>query len=141
MKHIGIVSGFFNPIHRGHIEYINESKKMCDHLVCVVNNDVQVTVKGSKKFMDENHRLFILQNIKSVDEVILAIDTEYKCTNTLELIRKKYPDSSLTFFNSGDVTLESWDPSEIEFCTTNNIHIKIINLPKTYSSSSLKKQI
>jgi D-beta-D-heptose 7-phosphate kinase/D-beta-D-heptose 1-phosphate adenosyltransferase len=139
MKHIGIVSGFFNPIHKGHIEYINASKKLCDYLVCVVNNDVQVEVKGSKKFMDETHRLFILQNIKSVDEGILAIDTEYKCTNTLELIRTKYPTEFLTFFNSGDVTLDTWDPSELSFCKDNKINIQIIDLPKNYSSSDLKQ--
>ena len=61
--HIGIVSGFFNPIHRGHLDYINSSKKLCDYIVCIVNNDKQVLVKGSKLFMDEQHRMIILQNI------------------------------------------------------------------------------
>tara|TARA_R100001015_G_C4629168_1_gene189808 strand:- start:1908 stop:2333 length:426 start_codon:yes stop_codon:yes gene_type:complete len=139
MKHIGIVSGFFNPIHKGHIEYINESKKRCDYLVCIVNNDKQVTVKGSKKFMDQDHRVFILNNIKSVDEVVLAVDSEYKCTDTLELIRTKYPTQFLTFFNSGDVTLDTWDPSELSFCEDNKISIQIIELPKKYSSRDLKQ--
>ena len=60
--HIGIVSGYFNPIHRGHLEYINAAKKECDFLVVIVNNDLQVKLKKSKVFMDENHRFEIVSN-------------------------------------------------------------------------------
>jgi cytidyltransferase-like protein len=49
---IGIVSGYFNPIHQGHIEYINAAKDECDYLVVIVNNDDQVKLKGSAVFMN-----------------------------------------------------------------------------------------
>ena len=136
--HIGIVSGFFNPIHKGHLDYINSSKELCDYLVCIVNNDKQVQVKGSKLFMDEEHRMIILQNIKAVDEVMLAVDFEYRSAETLLNIREKYKQNKLTFFNSGDVTLESWDPVELALCKENNIDIKLIDLPKSCSSTELK---
>ena len=140
-KHIGIVSGFFNPIHKGHIAYINASKELCDYLVCVVNNDKQVVVKGSKLFMDEKHRMIILENIKAVNEVVLAVDFEYRSAETLLNIRKNYKQNKLTFFNSGDVTLESWDPVELALCKEHNINITLINLPKSCSSSELKDKI
>ena len=52
----GIVSGYFSPLHRGHIEYIVASRLLCDHLTVIVNNDLQVKLKGSKPFMDQDHR-------------------------------------------------------------------------------------
>jgi len=140
-KHIGIVSGFFNPIHKGHIAYINASKELCDYLVCIVNNDKQVAVKGSKLFMDEEHRMIILQNIKAVDEAVLAVGFEYRSAETLLNIREKYKQNKLTFFNSGDVTLESWDPVELVLCEEHNINIKIIDLPKACSSTELKEKL
>ena len=72
--HIGIVSGYFNPIHRGHLEYINAAKKECDFLVVIVNNDLQVKLKKSKVFMDENHRFEIVSNLKATDSAIISID-------------------------------------------------------------------
>jgi len=139
--HIGIVSGFFNPIHKGHLAYINSSKELCDYLVCIVNNDRQVEVKGSKLFMDEEHRMIILENIKAVDEAVLAVDFEYRSAETLLNIREKYKQNKLTFFNSGDVTLESWDPVELVLCKKHNININIIDLPKACSSTQLKDKL
>ena len=139
--HIGILSVFFNPIHKGHLDYINNSKLFCDYLVCIVNNDIQVKVKGSKLFMDEDHRKIVLENIRAVDEVILAVDREYRSAETLLVIRKKYPKNKLTFYNSGDVTLESWDPVELSVCDKFDINIKLINLPKTCSSTELKNKV
>ena len=51
-----IVSGYFNPIHKGHLELFTKSKELGDYLLVVVNSDLQRELKGSKEFMDENER-------------------------------------------------------------------------------------
>ena len=64
-----IVSGYFNPIHKGHIEYFNNAKANGDKLIVIVNSDHQRSLKGSKEFQNEDERVFIVSNIKSVDMV------------------------------------------------------------------------
>ena len=88
--HIGIVSGYFNPIHRGHLEYINAAKDECDFLVVIVNNDLQVELKGSKEFMDEEHRLEIVNNLKSTDMGIISIDNSPSVSETIKFIITKF---------------------------------------------------
>ena len=59
-----IVSGYFNPIHKGHIEYFNNAKALADELFVIVNNDHQRVLKGSKEFQQEQERVFIVRFIK-----------------------------------------------------------------------------
>ena len=60
-----IASGYFNPLHKGHVEYLNRSKALGDFLFVIVNNDDQREMKGSAKFMDEKERAHIIFNLKS----------------------------------------------------------------------------
>ena len=140
---LGIVSGYFNPIHKGHIEYINAAKDCCDYLICVVNNDDQVRLKGSKFFMDENHRLIIVKNLKSIDAALISIDQDRSISQTLNKIFELKKDSNIefVFFNSGDAMPENSNQKEIEVCLKNNIRREFINLPKTCSSSKLKANL
>ena len=62
-----IVSGYFNPLHKGHIEYFKLSKKIGDFLLVIINNDNQRKLKGSKKFMDQDEREIIISNLSLVD--------------------------------------------------------------------------
>lgn len=136
---IGIVSGYFNPLHYGHIEYINGAKKYCDWLVAIVNSDFQRTLKGSKEFMDENHRSKIIINLKSVDEVFISIDQDKTQCESLRYFRKKYKDCDITFFNSGDRKGNNLVTAESEVCKETGINEHILDLPKIYSSSELIK--
>ena len=70
-----IVSGYFNPLHKGHIEYINTAKNLAEVLFVIVNNDHQRALKGSKEFQKETERLFIVSNLKAVDYALLSIDS------------------------------------------------------------------
>jgi cytidyltransferase-like protein len=134
---VGIVSGYFNPLHYGHIEYINEAKRHSDMLVCIVNNDRQVILKGARPFMDADHRRKILSNLKSVDEVFTSIDTDTTQCESLKYLKGAYPNDDLTFFNSGDRKGQNVDMSESDICGKIGIEVRILDLPKIYSSSEL----
>ena len=98
-----IVSGYFNPIHKGHLEYFNNAKVLADELFVIVNNDHQRALKGSKEFQKEEERMIIVSNIKAVDKAILSIDKDRTVCATLQRIAKKYGDEfELTFANGGD---------------------------------------
>ena len=138
---LGIVSGYFNPLHYGHVEYINEAKKHSDRLICIVNSDHQVFLKGSKPFLDEGHRAKIVMNLKSVDEVLISVDKEGTQCESLRYVRSKYPNDDLTFFNSGDRRGRKVDVNESAICGKMNIQVQILDLPKLYSSSALLDKV
>jgi cytidyltransferase-like protein len=79
-------SGYFNPLHKGHVEYLEKAKELGDYLVVIVNNDLQRAIKGSKEFMDEDERMQIVAALRCVDEVVLSIDTDSTVCQTLALV-------------------------------------------------------
>jgi cytidyltransferase-like protein len=98
-----IVSGYFNPIHKGHLEYFNTAKSSADELFVIVNNDFQRDLKGSKEFQLEDERMIIVSNIKAVDLAILSVDTDRTVCKTIEKIAKEYGSAyTLAFANGGD---------------------------------------
>ena len=95
MKKVAI-SGYFDPIHVGHLEYIEMSKKLGDYLIVIVNNNKQCVLKKGKPFMDEMDRMKIVKAIKWVDEVFLSVDQDGTVCKSLKKIK---PD---IFTNGGD---------------------------------------
>lgn len=90
------VSGYFNPLHVGHLEMIRKAKKMGNQLVAIVNNDKQVAIKGAVPFMPEADRLKIVAALRDVDKVFLSVDTDRTVCRSLA---KVHPD---IFANGGD---------------------------------------
>ena len=138
---IGIVSGYFNPVHYGHIEYINSAKENCDMLIAVINSDYQRELKGTKEFMDENHRARIIFNLKSVDDVFISVDKDKTQCQTLRYLKNKYKQDHLIFFNSGDRKGSNLVTAESDVCKEIGIEESILDLPKIYSSSELLKKL
>lgn len=135
-----IVSGYFNPIHKGHIEYFNNAKSRGDKLIVIVNSDLQRELKGSKEFQLEDERIFIVSNIKSVDEVILSIDKDRTQCETLKSIHLKLSSLyQLAFANGGDQNNESIPESSI--CKELGIELIEGLGDKIQSSSWLLKKI
>ena len=103
-----IVSGYFNPLHKGHLEYFNNAKALCDELFVIVNNDHQRALKGSKPFQDEHERMLIVSNIKAVDKAILSIDPDRTVCQTIAKIAEDYGYThELAFANGGDQNNET----------------------------------
>ena len=100
---IVVVSGGFDPIHSGHIEYLKSAKEYGDKLIVALNSDNWLKKKKGKPFMSFNERNSILESIKYVDEVISFEDDEKgSCINALQKIKKLYPNDKIFFANGGD---------------------------------------
>jgi len=102
-----IVSGYFNPLHKGHIELFNKAKEDKESLFVIVNNDYQRNLKGSKEFMLEDERLLIVDSLKITDTVLLSIDTDRTVCKTIQKIYDDFSDRfDLSFANGGDQNIE-----------------------------------
>ena len=126
MKTVAI-SGYFDPIHVGHLEYITEARKLGDKLIVIVNNNHQCVLKKGKPFMDEKDRVLITSCLKDVDEVFLSVDHDKTVCKSLELLK---PD---IFANGGD--RKNYEIPESAICKRYNIQI-IDGLGEKIRSSS-----
>ena len=126
MKKVAI-SGYFDPIHVGHLEYIELSKTLGDYLIVIVNNNHQCVLKKGKPFMDEKDRIKIVEAIEWVDEVFLSIDMDKTVCKSLEAIKPNI------FTNGGDRTNEEIPESMV--CKKYGIEI-LDGLGKKIRSSS-----
>ena len=123
------VSGYFDPIHVGHLDYLEHAKKLGDKLVVIVNNNHQCVLKKGKPFMDELDRMRIVKSLHMVDEVFLSVDSDRSVCKSLEEIK---PD---IFANGGDRANSEIPESTI--CSKYNIQIIDGLGDKIRSSSSL----
>ncbi len=108
MKKGIIVSGYFNPIHKGHIEYFQNARANGDELFVIINSDFQRALKGSKEFQDENERVFIIENLRVVDKCFLSIDKDRTVVESIKLIFNEFGnDYQFAFANGGDQNNQS----------------------------------
>ena len=129
-----IVSGYFNPLHKGHIELFKNAKQLGDELIVIVNNDLQRKLKGSKEFMDEDERILIINELSITDKVYLSMDKDSTVKKSLEKIHTDLGSNyELYFANGGDQNNESI--SEIKICKKLNIGL-IDGLGEKIQSSS-----
>lgn len=112
---IAIASGYFNPVHKGHVELFERAKEIADKLIVIVNNDKQRELKGSKEFQTEDERCKIISSLKPVDGVLLSIDEDRTVRESLKLLNERYEiikintstsetplEFKLIFINGGD---------------------------------------
>ena len=118
-----VCSGYFDPLHVGHIEYLKMAKSMGDTLVVIVNNRKQALLKKADEFMDEKDRLDIIFHLDMVDEALLSVDEDKTVCKSLELVAQFKPMAELTFCNGGD--RHFGDIPEAKVC--NKLKIKMVD--------------
>ncbi len=133
MSKIVCVSGYFDPIHIGHIEYFKKSKEIGEELIVIVNNDFQAKLKKGKYFMPCKERIEIIKELKCVDKVIESIDIDRTVCKTLESLNPK-PNF---FCNGGDQNNNTIPETDV--CNKYNIELKDGFGQKIQSSSWLIK--
>jgi len=134
-----IVSGYFNPLHKGHLELFEKAKRAGDQLWVIVNSDLQRELKGSKEFMLEDERLIIVKAIGIVDKAQISIDTDKtQCATLADLADKFSSEYELYFANGGDQNNDSIP--EIHVCIEKGIDLLEGLGDKIQSSSWLLKK-
>ena len=134
-----IVSGYFNPLHKGHLELFEKAKASGDELWVIVNSDLQRELKGSKEFMGENERLLIVSAIGIVDKALISIDKDKTQCATLGDLEDKYSGQyELYFANGGDQNNDTI--AEVTICREKGIKLLEGLGEKIQSSSWLLKK-
>ena len=110
-----IISGGFDPIHSGHIAYLDAAAKLGDKLIVALNSDNWLINKKGKFFMPFDERKKIIENIKKVDFVIdFEDDNNGSAINALIKIKKMYPNDDIIFANGGDRNKENIPEMSVE---------------------------
>lgn len=99
---IVVCTGGFDPVHSGHIKYLNAAKQLGDKLVVGVNSDEWLTRKKGRAFMPIEERRMIVGSLKDVDATMTFDDSDGSAVSLLEDLKKSYPYADLIFANGGD---------------------------------------
>lgn len=102
------VSGYFDPIHVGHIDLFKRAKILGDKLIVILNNDEQAKKTRSGVLMPQDHRKKIIKAIKWVDDVVISIDKDATVNKTLAKVHPHI------FANGGD--RKSYEIPEFDTC-------------------------
>lgn len=104
MKKIVLITGGFDPIHTGHLDYLEAARSLGDILIVGVNSDAWLTRKKGRSFMPLTERINILRAIRGVDHVIPFDDADGSAKDAIRMVRKSYPQDQIIFANGGDRT-------------------------------------
>ena len=123
-RRASVVSGYFNPLHPGHLDLFEAARARTGYLVVIVNNDIQQVLKKGKVIQHEDDRLRIVRSLKVVDDAVLAVEDGQGMDGSFDVVRAAYPDTELEFCNGGDrKDLDSLPADEVEAAKRNGIRL------------------
>jgi cytidyltransferase-like protein len=102
VRRAAIVSGYFNPLHVGHLDMMEAARSLADALVVIVNNDAQQVMKKGRVITTEADRLRIVEALSVTDAALVAVDDDGAVAASLAVIHAAYPGVELVFCNGGD---------------------------------------
>ena len=106
-KTIVLVTGGFDPIHGGHIDYFNAAKQLGDILIVGVNSNTWLERKKGQYFMHITERVQIIENLRMVDSCILFNDDDNSAVEAIKNVKALYPNCRIIFANGGDRTKDN----------------------------------
>jgi cytidyltransferase-like protein len=115
VERASIVSGYFNPLHVGHLRMMEAARSLAGRLIVIVNNDAQQMMKKGRIIVPLADRMEIVLALRVTDEAVAAVDDDASVKRTLRAIREKYPDVELIFANGGDRSSAA-NVSEAQLC-------------------------
>ena len=122
-KKIVLVTGGFDPVHSGHIEYFKAARELGDKLIVGVNSDVWLAQKKGRYFMPWEERATIVASIQYVDRVINFNDSDNSAKDAIRKVRSIHPNAQLIFANGGDRTKENIPEMDL---LTEMLHLEFI---------------
>lgn len=102
MQTIVIATGGFDPVHSGHIAYLQAARRLGDQLIVGVNSDSWLTRKKDRAFMPYAERVAVIENLRFVDGVVAYNDDDGSSRDAIQQVRAQYPDAHIIFANGGD---------------------------------------
>jgi cytidyltransferase-like protein len=135
-----IVSGYFGPLHIGHLDMFEAARERTGYLIVIVNNDKQQEMKKGRVIQPAVDRARIAQAMRVVDDVFIAVDDGSGIGETLDLVRAAYPDTELQFCNGGDrKDVDSLPAEEVAAAQRNRItlHYGVGGTDKADSSTRI----
>ncbi len=121
---IGIISGYFTILHKGHIQYMEEARKLCDLLIVIVNNDKQQINKKGILIHPSKDIQYIIKQFRCVDDVVESIDKSKSVCDTIQMIHDGMSPNTKIFFGNGGDKLSENVP-EYKLC--NKLGIEMIS--------------
>ena len=102
-----LVTGGFDPLHSGHIEYFKAAKALGFLLIVGVNSDAWLTRKKGQPFMPIQERKTIIENLYQVHKVIEFDDSDDTAIDAIKQVKTLHPKASIIFANGGDRTKDN----------------------------------
>lgn len=145
-----ICSGYFDPLHEGHLDLFDECKKIANQVWVIVNNDKQLALKKPIKVFDEMVRVRMILSLKNIDYVTLSCDNTTDIPITLGTVLHQIrlplmahvpPTGKVCFVNAGDRNKDNSSRAEVEICNKKWCDVKYLEMPKANSSSEIIQSI
>jgi glycerol-3-phosphate cytidylyltransferase/D-beta-D-heptose 7-phosphate kinase/D-beta-D-heptose 1-phosphate adenosyltransferase len=139
-RRASIVSGYFGPLHRGHVDLFEAARERTGYLIVIVNNDQQQILKKGRLIQPAADRVRIVRALRVVDDAVEAVESGPGMVESLDLVRSRYPETQLEFCNGGDRTdVDALPADEVEAARRNDItlHYGVGGFDKADSSTRI----